>query len=317
MAKNIEFKVGLFVIVAVLVSVLALGFFAYKKDVFAKVHTIVLFSKTGDDLSEGMPVVFSGFKIGKVQVLELNQEGQVVIKIKVPDRHVGWIREGSTFIVDKPLIGAARLMVFTPDRHGPPLRAGQVPEVMTVNNVTEIMKKITPVMDKLNEIADNVEQTTARIAEPQGDMSQILSSTKKMTEKFASKDSLLEMAVSDPEAVRALHDSLRRTRELTGQVDAILKKADQMMARADEGVFGKDGTLVLVNKILKDTLTKLQKVAVSLEHLNKITADISDSTTNIKSLRQDVDSTINTVSDLAGELGRKIPFRKTPEIRLP
>lgn len=317
MARNIELKVGIFVIFLSLLLAAALGFFAYKKDLFTKVHTFTLSSRTGDDLSKGMPVIFSGFKIGKIAALELNEAGMVIMKISVPDTHVKWIRKNSSFIVDKPLIGSSRLLVATPEPPGPPLTAGDVPEVITVNNIAEIAKKVQPILERVTQITDHLEKTMAQVSSPHGDVSKILKNSEQLTAKLAARNSLLEMAVNDKESIQAVHESLKKTKEITSQIEAVLKRVDSMAQKTDEGLYGKDGTLPLVNKILKDTLAKLDKVSASLDNVNKITSDIADSTTNIKRLRNELDGTVSTINDLVNEINRKIPFKKQPDIKLP
>jgi phospholipid/cholesterol/gamma-HCH transport system substrate-binding protein len=83
-----EYKVGLFIICTTIVICLTLLYLAKEKGFFTTVHTFTLSSKTGEGFTEGMPVVFSGFNIGKVHALELNDKGIVLIKIKIPQRHV-------------------------------------------------------------------------------------------------------------------------------------------------------------------------------------------------------------------------------------
>jgi len=317
MARNIEIRVGIFVITASLVLIAAVGFFAYKKDLFTRLHTFTLSARVGDDLSEGMPVIFSGFKIGKVQTLELNDAGVVIIKIRIPDRHVTWLRQNSIFTVDKPLLGSARLLVASPEPLGPPLTSKMVPEVVIVNSIAEITKKVQPILERVTQIADHLEQTIAQIASPQGDLNKILKHTGQLTAKLSQKNSILEMAVNDQKAVQAVHESLRKTRDLAAQLDAILKRVDTMAKKTDEALYGREGLLPQVNKVLKDTQLKLDKLSVSLDNVNKITGDIADSTTNIKRLRSDLDSTVGNVNELVTEINRKIPFRKQPEIKLP
>lgn len=106
MPRNIQFKVGLFMIITSVMILSFVGYVAYKKGIFATQHTYTLSSKSGENLTEGMPVVFSGFKIGRVDALELNEDGLVLIKIKVADQHIKWIRQDSVFILEKPLTGA-------------------------------------------------------------------------------------------------------------------------------------------------------------------------------------------------------------------
>jgi len=100
-----EFKVGLFIVSTTIIILAALLYLANEKGFFAKVYTFTLSSKSGDGLTEGMPVVFSGFNIGKVSTLELDDKGLVLIKIKISQRHVKWIKADSAFILYRPLIG--------------------------------------------------------------------------------------------------------------------------------------------------------------------------------------------------------------------
>jgi phospholipid/cholesterol/gamma-HCH transport system substrate-binding protein len=69
MFKRVEFKVGLFVVLTSLLIITSVAYLAYSKGFFTKEYIYTLSSKSGEDLTEGMPVVFSGFKIGKVEAL--------------------------------------------------------------------------------------------------------------------------------------------------------------------------------------------------------------------------------------------------------
>jgi phospholipid/cholesterol/gamma-HCH transport system substrate-binding protein len=88
--------------------------------------------------------------------------------------------------------------------------------------------------------------------------------------------------------------------------------------KTDDQVYGKDGALPLVRTILKDVIVKLQKVNAALDNLVKITGDAAESTENLKVLRTEIDTTVNTISNLVKEIDQKIPFKKQPEvIKLP
>ena len=111
MSISREYKVGVFVIGTAVIILLALLFLAVQKGFFQTSHTYTLSCRTGDGLAVGMPVVFSGFDIGRVHTLELDDKGAVLIKIRVPDKHAKWIRQDSFFVLYRPLIGAARIVV--------------------------------------------------------------------------------------------------------------------------------------------------------------------------------------------------------------
>ena len=305
MPAKTEFKVGLFIIVTTLLIIGSVGYVAYKKGVFEEVHTFTLSSRSGEELTEGMPVVFSGFKIGVVHTLELSENGRVLIKIRVPERHVKWIRSDSMFIVSKPFIGSSRIVVLTDDLSSPVLSKEKVPEVTTANDINEAIKKLQPIFEEVNKIVANVEKVTADLADPHGDVRKILRNSEQIT---AGVDSILKDDV---------REILKNSGQVTARVDSILKKVDAMAAKTDETMYGKEGLLPLVRKILEDLLVKLGKIDAALDNVVKISADTAEATTDLKLLRSEIDATVNSINDLVKEINRKIPFKEKPEIKLP
>ena len=317
MHRKAEFKVGLFIVIMTLLIGAFIGYVAYKKGVFTKIHTFTLSSKSGEDLTEGMPVTFSGFTIGKVSSLELSESGIVLIRIKVPERHVKWLRADSKFIINKPLIGAARIMVLTEKLDSPPLTEESRPEVMTVADISEMMAKVTSILEKVNQIAASLDSMAKRLSDPQGDVNKILRNAAVVTAKLSQKNSLIEMAVGDPQSVQSLYESIRSIKDIVQQVQSILKNVEGLTAKTDEKVYGKDGVIPLVIKILQDVLAKLEKLNKSLDNVNKISTDAAGATTDLSSLRTEIDTTLDDIKKLVAELNEKISFKKAPEIKLP
>lgn len=314
--QKIEFKVGLFITITALLLAGSVGYVAYKKGLFAKVYTYTILSRTGEDLAEGMPVFFWGFTIGRVSSLELKEKG-VIIKIKIPERHNWMIRQNSRFILEKPLIGSPRLVVSTDNLDSPPLSPNTIPELGVSKDINELIKRVQPIAEKVDDIAASVSTVMSNLADPQGDVNRILRNAEVMTARFATRNSLLEMALADPESVRAVHESLQKVRDIAVHADDVVRKIDGIAAKADEGLYGPEGVLVEVRAILRDTLKKLAKIDVTLENVNKISGEAAEASKDLKVLRAEVDAAISALTNLADEIDRKIPFKKEPEITLP
>jgi phospholipid/cholesterol/gamma-HCH transport system substrate-binding protein len=281
--RNIRFKVGLFIIVTSLMIVSFIGYIAYKKGMFENEQTYTLISKSGENLTEGMPVVFSGFRIGRVAALELNPEGLVVIKIKVPDRHLRWIRADSVFILEKPLIGSARIYVATANLSAPSLPKDAVPQIVEANDINEAVKSIKPILEKITSITNHVDILTSNLAEPDGDMAKILSSAKSAAARF----------------------------------DGILQKIDVMAIKADERLYGNQGVLTHVQTILQDLIVKLKKMDPVLDNIHRISADTADTTKDMKTLRRDIDGMVHDIDALLKDIDRLIPWKKETQVKLP
>ena len=324
MTQRIEFKVGLFITITSFLIMASIGYVAYKKGMFSKVYTYTLSSHTGENLTEGMPVAVWGFTIGRVSSLELNDQGTVLIRIKIPERHIRMIRADSKFILDKPLIGSSRIIVKTTNLNGLPLSPRTIPEITESNDINELIKRAQPIIDKADRIMGNLEGITANLADPKGDVNRILRDAEALVARFSKKDSLLEMAVGDPESVKSIHEALKKLRDITAKadgilqrVDGILQRVDGMAGKTDEELYGRDGVLPQFRNILRDLLTKLAKIDATFDNINKISTEAADSTKDLKAIRNELDESVTAIVNLAGEIDRMIPFKTRPEIKLP
>jgi phospholipid/cholesterol/gamma-HCH transport system substrate-binding protein len=283
MSLSREFKVGLFIVLTAIVILLSLLYLAYEKGFFEKVFTFTLSSKSGDGFTEGMPVVFSGFNIGKVHALELNDKGIVLIRIKIPERHVKWVKKDSTFILYRPLIGASRIIVITNNLYSPQLPEDKIPEVEIVNDINDVITKVPPLIEKITLIADNLETLSKNLANPKGDFNRILNSVTKVTDNL----------------------------------DNILKKVDKIADKTDAQLFSKDGTLPQINNILKDIIGKLEKLNTTVDNINKISQDASEGMKDFRTLRSDIDDTVNAIDVVVNKLDDLISSKKDPEFKAP
>jgi phospholipid/cholesterol/gamma-HCH transport system substrate-binding protein len=303
MSKKVEVKVGLFVVITSVLIIASVLYLAYSKGFFTREYIYTLSSKSGEDLTEGMPVLFSGYKIGRVETLELNDQGILLIKIRIPEQHSKWIRSDSTFSLYKPLIGSSRLIIATENLNSPALSPKTIPEIVMVNDINETIKKVQPTLVKLDKVVTNIERITANLADPQGNVNKILSHSEKLTGNLAKKDTLIEMATGTPESAQSVNESLKKIRDI--------------LAKTDDQVYGNDGALPLVRKILKDIIVKLEKINTALDNVVKISADASDSTKDLKLLRTEIDTTVNLIGKLVSDIDKILPSKKEPEIKLP
>lgn len=302
-----NFKVGLFISIttALIIGVIVVG--AYKKGFFEMEESFTLASKTGEGIKEGMPVIFSGFNIGRVVSSDLDDKGVVLVTITVLKRHTKWIHSDSKFTLEKPLFAAPRIVITTDNIKSTLLSSKQVPILTEISDINELIKKGQPILDQVKRIVEHVETVTKNLADPQGDVNRILSNTQRLT----AKKSLLEMAVSDPQSVQAVNDSLKKLKD-------IMTKLDSIAAKTDEQMYGNDGALPLIRGILKDILLKLRKLNVTVDNINNITTSASDSTKDLKYLRGELDNTVNSISELVAKLDRILSsFKKDPEFELP
>lgn len=305
-----ELKVGLFIALTTVIIIVSLLFLAYKKDLFSITHSFTLSSRSGDGLTVGMPVVFSGFNIGRVSSLELDDKGMVLIKIKIPERHVKWAKSDSEFILYRPLIGTPRIDLITRNLNSPPLAEENVVAMGSVNDINDAIARAQPLLDRIMKIADHWERLSSNLADPKGDLNRILGNAQKITTTLSTRKSFLEMAVADKESVEAIHEALKKIRDIAIKIDEIANKTDQQL-------FEKEGTLPQVNIILKDISQKLQKLDATVDNINKISQDTSDGMKDFRMLRSDIDDAVNAIDDVVRKIDTLISSKRKPEFKLP
>ena len=64
-------------------------------------------------------------------------------------------------------------------------------------------------------------------------------------------------------------------------------------------------------------LAKLEKLNTTVDNINRITTDASDSTKDLKVLRNEIDATVTTIKNLSREIEGILSSGKQKEIKLP
>lgn len=316
MTNNTEFKVGIFIIITALLILAAIGYVAYKKDMFSKTYTYTLTSKTGENITEGTPVVFWGFNIGQVSSMELTDAG-VLVQIKIPERNNRVIKAGSRFVLEKPLLGSSRIIVYTDNLNALPLQESAVPELTVTDDINELIKRGQTIAEKMDIIISNMTTISADMADPQGDVRRILKNADKVTTLLAEKNSLGEMLMGNDDSIKSVQEIIETAHEIAARTDNITRRLDALTAEADEQLYGSEGVLSLVRDILNDLSAKLAKVDVTIDNLNKVSGETVDATEDLDALREDVDETMLAIRNLLEDLYRIIPFKTESEINLP
>lgn len=316
MSVKIEFKVGLFIIIMALLILASIGYVAYKKDMFSKIYTYTLTSKTGENITEGTPVVFWGFNIGQVSSMELTDAG-VLVQIKIPERNNRVIKAGSRFVLEKPLLGSSRIIVYTDNLNALPLQESAITELMVTDDINELIKRGQTIAEKMDIIISNMTTISADMADPQGDVRRILKNADKVTTLLAEKNSLGEMLMGNEDSIKSVQEIIETAHEIAVRTDNITRRLDALTAKADEQLYGSEGVLSLVRDILNDLTAKLAKVDITLDNLNKASGETVNATEDLNALREDVDETLLAIRNLVEDLDRIIPFKTESEINLP
>lgn len=93
--RNLERKVGLFVLSAIIGILGVVLFIVVENDLFRSTYNVVLTAPKGTGFSQGMPIKLSGFRIGRVKSITLNDSAAVDVVLQIDSKYRKWLRKDS------------------------------------------------------------------------------------------------------------------------------------------------------------------------------------------------------------------------------
>lgn len=314
--NKLHFKVGLFALAALLLGAAFVVYLLHARGFFEKTYHLQLAAASADGVAPGVPLVFSGIEIGSVTTLGLNDNGGIVIRAELLERNAKWLKQNSTFTLDKPFVGGAKIRIDSPDLNAPAL-----PDHSTMLLLTaDISKEIPLLVERVKAILANVEHLTRQ----DGEINATLANVKTVTGRMTGEYGMLEGVLGSPEKARAVTDSLDKTRALITRLDGLALKMDGMAAKTDQWLFAPNGvaehtreSLAQVRLMLNDAQSSLKKADALMSNAVEISANVKDGTQDIARLRAEIDDAVRKANALVNEINKKWPFARDPEVKLP
>ncbi len=289
--KKMVISVGVFVFATALLLAIGLGYIVQKKGLFEKKYHFKLEADSGADLVEGMPILFSGFEIGTVKSLKLTNKGHVEIELEIPEHQVRWVNESSTFVLDKPLIGSASIVIETKDLKAKPLSLSSVRRISTKDGINELVGKVQPVVDNLIAVLANLKAMT----DQEGDMSKILHHLEVTTAKIQNTHAVEKI----DDILLSLEASVNDMRtQLLDEKSGLLAKVSKSVT---EDILGEhNSSLSRVNAMLDDIALKLKKLDETVDAINGISRELGGMTQDIKFTMKKSDRLIDGLNGIIG-----------------
>lgn len=257
-------KVGFFALFAVTLAILLVLGVALKQGYFANKVGLRFEAQTGTDLKEGMAVKLSGFKIGFVDSVVLNDTARVDVGLKIEDKYMKWIRSDSRASLAKEgVIGDTVIEITTGSLVKPQLQAGDTLVFAESAGVTEIAedlhKRVIPVINQLSE-------TLTYVNSPNGDVRQTL-------------QNLNRFSADLNKALNKLDSTLGHLDKVSGEdLPGVLSDTRAMLARVDK-------SLAVVESRLP---TMLDGAKRSLDNVESATAEARQTSAVIRKSVEEV-----------------------------
>lgn len=242
--KHLLSKAVVFVVLATLGIGVALFWTGIKKGAFTPKSPVYFVADSGQDLNEGMPVKFSGFKIGKLNSLALDEQGHVQVEVNIETKYLSLIRQGAVITLRKEgVIGDGILEINHGEESKPVLAAGDKLTFERANGleqaVLEMKNRIVPIIDgvqlMLEDPNGDVRQTLKNMrqitAEIKGFAAEMHGTRERVDQVLGSVDNNLNNEVTP--LLRSLRQSAVRAEAMSAKLDqelpGMLQKMDSSM----------------------------------------------------------------------------------------
>ncbi len=294
--RSLGVKVGILIAVTVMVIGGFVTYVLFARGVFEATQSLILITDNAEGVGIGTDLTFAGFPIGRVRRIDLQDDGKVRVGVRVPVSEAKWLRESSVFVLDVPLVGAAKLRAFTANLEIPRM-------VATLRSVLENIDQMTDTGSSLQESLKNA---------------------RAVTERMAGKHGVLGGVLGGEDQARKVITAIDRANTLLASLGGVSLKMDSVLAKAEQRVFGQAGVVDETQKAVAQTNAILGEVRESLRKVDLILADAQATAGNAKAastdlgvLRAEVDASLRKLAALIDEINRKWPFERDTKIKLP
>ncbi len=313
---HVEFKAALLLALTLALVCGFLAYVMYARGVFASTQRLVLVAEDSEGAKVGMDLTFSGFPIGRVQRIELAEDGKARILIDVPREDARWLRTSTVFTMERGLVGDTRLRAYTGVLDDPPLPEGAMRPVLRGDASAEVPRLIAT----MRALLENLE----RMSGTGSSLNASLANVQTVTERMKGRYGALAGVLGSEDNARKVVSALDRANALLASVGEVSAKIDRMLAKTDERVFGAAGvmdetqkTIAQLNAVLRDARDSLKKADAVLAEAQAIGANTRAATADLSALRAEVEASLRKVAHLVDEINRKWPFARESGLKLP
>jgi ABC-type transporter Mla subunit MlaD len=304
-----EFRVGLFLLVVIVALVSLVIYIGIKKDLFAERVTYYVISTTGENIERGIPVRLSGFKIGNVEKVYLDNVGYIKVELEILSRYQKWFRQDSKFILDQEgIIGNPYFKLIPGTDESPLLQEGATLTLSKVAGLSELIQEAEPVIANLKEIVANIRDITDSFIDKEGHVQSILANAEKITDLILHNRGLLYYLTQDPRPVQKMDAILAKTDHAVLSIDRLLQNATTRV----EDLEPIQDELVLILKegqsFIKGLESLRQDIDPTLANIEAISGEVKNATTDLVRLRRQSEYTIRLGTELLQRLKDTWPF---------
>ena len=288
--KHFDRYVGILVVFAILMAVVALVFVGRGQKWFAKRSPYkVVFSKV-QGLKPGTPVTISGMEVGNVKSLRLDPQSKVELMIEVLQRYQGNIRQDSQAAIAMALIGGKTIEITVGSPEKPLLPPGSTIPSLELKEITDLLKEIDVkgYLKKIDDVLDNLKSITHKLDDPNGSLFRTLGNLEFVTSQLKNGRGSVGAILQDPKMHGEINAAIAQVRRSLSNAEEITRNAAQVSQDLPPLMGEVDRSVKEVPKLIEELKKALAQLPPILEDIRKTTAHTPAIAENVKGITADV-----------------------------
>ncbi|MCC2636387.1 MAG: hypothetical protein K0Q68_106 [Moraxellaceae bacterium] len=276
--QRLGLKLGLFVGAGVLLCLAILLAMAVRQGYFSPKTPVSFQAASGTDLSPGMAVKLSGFKIGEVSAVELNQLARVDVEMQIENRYLQWIKGDSVATLAREgMIGDSFISISSGNPAMPALtpedRLRFVAGSSLGDIALDVRNRVVPVIDELHAFLqytnDPKGDVRATFREMHALTLQLQQTRKEVDAALVAVNHLA--ATEAPATLAQTRGALARAEaslaELEKAIPALSAQAGRSLSALDQATGAAAATALRAGKLMDDAAPRLDSSLAEAELL--------------------------------------------------
>ncbi len=304
--RKLERKVGAFVVLALAGIIVIILFIGVQRDVFTPKVKLYFTAHSASGLTEGQPVKFKGFRIGKVSDVSLNDSAEVEVTALINKKHMRWVRGGAEAVLIQEGVIGETVIEVTPGT-GPQLEEDAMLPFRRSTGVGDVVQELK---GQVEEIIKEINSVVQYVNDPDGDVKTTLANLNSLSAGMLQTRKNLDRLLVDQNAgfTNTLSDISSLANELEeGVVPRINNTLDSIEVAFDDV----DGVINSVDSALPEILDDLR---ASLRELHSIASDIAKAASDVPPVIQEGGLLVDDTREVVGAVKEIWPIKDHVEV---
>ncbi|OBX25867.1 phospholipid/cholesterol/gamma-HCH transport system substrate-binding protein [Gelidibacter algens] len=263
-----KIKVGIFVVVGTVLLIAALYFIGSRQQMFSKNIDLYGVFENANGLQLGNNVRYSGVNVGTVSMIEMVEEGKIIVAMSVEEKTAFFIKKDAVASIGSDGLVGSMVVNILP---GKDIKAGWVVSGDTI----KIHSKVSTdeMLSTLNKTNENAALLTADLL--------------KITNQIVAGKGTLGALVSDSLIAKDIRQSAAELKRMTSGATHAISQINTIISKIN---YDESAAALL----LSDTVSKNQ--------IQKVFGNLEKSSANIKEVTKTLDDYINEIQSGKGTL---------------